>query len=290
MATTEAVRAEDVRRVAHTAIFAQWGVASVVMVGSAASAGIAFDTLQEHWSIGVVTGLGVDLALASALIIGKRLREVGITTLWGTVLLWLTGGMTLCLNSGAAAATGHWILAVAHAFLPVLLVVLCEFGSEAQLKLYRLEAQTSAQEQSDQAQRLVSEHQRREAQTRAAVERSRADELERLRHEEEVAAMRARITAAAKPAVEPAVVVAPQGGRKPQSKAAKGRGRRQTLDVAVLARHARLILAKEELGTRELASRLSAQLGAEVNRYWAQKAKDRIAEEDAARPALTVAR
>lgn len=188
-----AVRAEDVQRVASTAAFAQWGVGAVVMVGSAASAGIAFHALHEHWAIGVITGLGVDLALASALIIGKRLREVGITTFWGSVLLWLTGGMTLCLNSGAAAATGHWVLAIAHAFLPVLLVALCEFGAEAQLKLHRLALQAAAEEQSARDRQIAADRarydadqsqvlaQRREQQghlERVTKDRARAAELE----------------------------------------------------------------------------------------------------------------
>lgn len=141
------VTAGDVARVGRTATVAQWGVAVVVMAGSAAAAGTGFGYLGEHWAIGVITGLGVDLALASGLVIGRRLRAVGVTTTWGTVLLWLTGAMTLCLNSGAAALTGQWVLAVAHAFLPVLLVVLCEAGSEAQLKLHQLAHQTATAQQ-----------------------------------------------------------------------------------------------------------------------------------------------
>ncbi|MGH8572823.1 MAG: hypothetical protein ACREX8_09630, partial [Gammaproteobacteria bacterium] len=137
------VTVEDVQRTGRTTTVAQWGVAAVVMVGSAVSAGIGFGVLGGNRAVGVITGLGVDLALASGLVIGHRLRAVGITTRWGTVLLYLTAGMTLCLNSGAAALTGHWVLAVAHAFLPVLLVVLCEAGSEAQLKL-RLVAREAA--------------------------------------------------------------------------------------------------------------------------------------------------
>jgi len=147
--TTFTVTAEDVEHTARTVTIAQWGVAGVVMVGSAASAGIGFTALHEHWGIGVITGLGVDLALASGLVIGRRLRQVGVTTVWGTVLLWLTGVMTLALNSGAAAVAGRWVLAVAHAFLPVLLVVLTEAGSEAQLKLHKLRRETAAAEKAE---------------------------------------------------------------------------------------------------------------------------------------------
>lgn len=132
------VTCEDITRTGRIVTGAQWGVASVVMAGSAASAGLGFHALGEHWAIGVITGLGVDLALASGLIIGRRLRAVGVRTAWGTVLLWLTAGMTLVLNSGAAVIHHQWALAVAHAFLPILLVVLTEAGSEAQLKLLRI--------------------------------------------------------------------------------------------------------------------------------------------------------
>lgn len=155
----------DVERTGRDTTVAQWGVASVVMVGSAASAGIGFTALGEHWAIGVITGLGVDLALASGLIIGRRLRAVGVTTYWGTVLQWLTAAMTLCLNSGAAALTGHWVLAVAHAFLPVLLVVLCEAGSEAQLKLLRLRQDKAAAEH---AERVAQQREREQAELQRA--------------------------------------------------------------------------------------------------------------------------
>jgi hypothetical protein len=47
--------------------------------------------------------------------------------------------------------------------------------------------------------------------------------------------------------------------------------------VDVLVRHAQPILADEpDLGRRELANRLSAELRADVAPYWAQKAKDEI--------------
>jgi hypothetical protein len=143
------VRTEDVEDLGRTVTLGQWCVAAVVMAGSAASAGIGFSSLGEHWGIGVITGLGVDCALASGLVMGRRMRNVGIRTYWGTILQWLTAGMTLCLNSGAAAVKGDYALAAAHAFLPVILVVLCEAGSEAQIKLHRRAAQTAAEEQAE---------------------------------------------------------------------------------------------------------------------------------------------
>ena len=176
--TGYSARTEDIRRTGRTSTTAQWCVASVVMVGSAASAGIGFSHLGEHWAIGVVTGLGVDLALASGLVIGRRLRAVGVTTVWGTVLTWLTGVMTLCLNSGAAVVTGHYTLAVAHAFLPVLLVVLCEAGSEAQLKLHGL-AQTTAETERAQRQAQVAAEQARREVEQKRIDTERNEEKKR---------------------------------------------------------------------------------------------------------------
>lgn len=164
----------DVERTGRDTTIASWGVALVVMVGSAASAGIGFRSLGEHWAIGVMTGLGVDLALASGLVIGRRLRAVGVSTYWGTVLLWLTAAMTLCLNSGAAALTGRWVLAIAHAFLPVLLVVVCEAGSQAHLTLHRLARQAAVRDQAGREARLAVERAAREAeQVRVAAEHDR---------------------------------------------------------------------------------------------------------------------
>lgn len=174
------VTAQDVDRTGLVTTRAQWGVASVVMAGSAASAWVAFGQLGEHPAIGAITAVGVDLALASGLVIGRRLRAVGITTVWGTVLLWLTSTMTLLLNSGASAVTGHWVLAGAHAFLPVLLVVLTEAGSEAQLKLLRLQRDTTASELAAVDAQLVADRAAREAQQmehREAGHRRAAEEL-----------------------------------------------------------------------------------------------------------------
>lgn len=186
---------EDVESTGRDTVVAQWGVAVVVMTGSAISAGVGFGFLGEHPAIGVITGLGVDLALAFGLIIGRRLRAVGITTCWGSVLLWLTGLMTLCLNSGAAVLGGRWGLAVAHAFLPVLMVVLTEAGSEAQLKLHRLARERTAAQRAEQDARLAAERAEREAQQRQlraereeeARRLERGREIEAARHEREMA-------------------------------------------------------------------------------------------------------
>lgn len=140
----------SIRDVAHTGrivTVAQWGVASVVMVGSAISAGVAFDHFGEHFFIGFITGVAVDFALASWLLISRRLRAAGVTTAWGPVLEWATALMTLCLNSGASLLKGHYWLAFGHAFLPIVLVFLTMAGGEAQHKLHQLMTRKQTQEQ-----------------------------------------------------------------------------------------------------------------------------------------------
>jgi hypothetical protein len=308
--------AEDVERTGRDTTVAQWGVAIVVMVGSAISAGIGFHYLGEHAAIGVITGLGVDLALASGLVIGRRLRAVGITTGWGTVLLWLTGLMTLCLNSGAAVLTGHWALAVAHAFLPALLVVVTEAGSEAQLKLVRLRQQRLAEEQAARRAQVaveraavVAEQRRLDGQRQAErdrlervrAEQARVAELAEAQHQREMVERRqareheARQTVASLAsvlAIGAALRRRPGGSRprastglstasRPRSTTARtgrnGRGRSAAPDFTDLVARARPILVREpDLGRRELGNRLG------VPPYWAQKAKDAVAEQQRA--------
>lgn len=166
-----AVSLAEIERISQIVTVAQWSVASVVMGGSAMSAWTAFGQLGEHPIIGAVTAVGVDLALATTLAINGHLRRVEATTPWGTVLLWLTGLMTLLLNSGASAVEGNWPLAFAHAFLPALLVALTEAGSAAQMKLQRIKREAEATEQAAQETRYAADQARY-----AAEQRQRRDE------------------------------------------------------------------------------------------------------------------
>jgi len=77
---------------------------------------VAFDHFGEHFAIGFITGVAVDFALASWLLISRRLRAAGVKTAWGPVLEWATALMTLCLNSGASflkgqSTSGRWLIA-----------------------------------------------------------------------------------------------------------------------------------------------------------------------------------
>jgi hypothetical protein len=142
--------ADDVNRVGQVITIAQWGVAAVVMVGSAMSAWSTFGQLGEHPVIGAVIALGVDLALASALVVNQRLRALGIpNSTWGTALMWLTGLMTLALNAGADVVEQKWALALLHAFPPLLMVVLTEAGSANQLRVLRARRERESAEKAE---------------------------------------------------------------------------------------------------------------------------------------------
>ncbi|MGH4017863.1 MAG: hypothetical protein ACRDT0_01190 [Pseudonocardiaceae bacterium] len=186
----------SIRDVAHTGrvvTVAQWGVASVVMVGSAISAGVAFDHFGEHFAVGVITGLAVDFALASWLLISRRLRAAGVTTAWGPVLEWTTAAMTLCLNSGASFLKGHYWLALGHAFLPVVLVFLTMAGGEAQHKLHQLMRHKQAAEgakRDAEVERVRGEQlaeQRRVAAARESDNKARQAEADTARRQAELA-------------------------------------------------------------------------------------------------------
>lgn len=134
----------DVVRTGQIVTTAQWSVAAVVMTGSAISAGTAFGHFHEPFYMGFIIGLAVDAALASWLLISRKLRATGVKTAWGPALEAITAVMTLCLNSGASMLDKNYALAGAHAFLPIVLFVLSMAGGEAQHKLHGLLKQKEA--------------------------------------------------------------------------------------------------------------------------------------------------
>lgn len=156
---------DDIDATARDTTIAQWSIASVVMVGSAAAAGFAFDHLGEHGALGVITALAVDLALGVWLLISRRLRAVDITAYTGRVLEGVTLAMTLYLNVGSAlfrgidrsSDTARVLLGVAHGFLPIVLFLVSLAGAEAHHKLTKIKreaARNTAEEQN----RLREEH------------------------------------------------------------------------------------------------------------------------------------
>lgn len=130
--------AAALERTGRAVVAGTWGCAAIVMVGSAASAAVAYDFLGEHWGLGLATGIAVDVALCVALVGDRRLYAHGLSSNWGRGLRVTTASMSLVLNSGVAFATGQFFLAFLHAFLPILLVVLTEYGQDVLLQFTRL--------------------------------------------------------------------------------------------------------------------------------------------------------
>lgn len=210
---------------------------------------------------------------------------------------------TYVMNTWNAWASGSWSAVAAHSAPPLVVFAAAECRTAVQdllTECVRRAHAFASDRAEEKATRLHAEQAREQARrdetTREQVDRSQREELDRLAHDLEVATARAAIAAAEAPPVAPKVepaaeVVVATGraqGRKPRSSAAKSRSRRPALDVAVLADHARLIIADSpDIGRRELATQLSEKLQVEVPPYWAQKAKAALAED---RPSLTVAR
>lgn len=133
-----------------------WGCAAITMAGSAASAAVAYDYLGEHWGLGLATGVAVDIALCVALVGDRQLYLHGLSSHWGRVLRVTTALMSLVLNSGVAFAQGRYFLAFLHAFLPVLLIVLTEYGQDVLLQFSALTRKQDAAQQPAMTQTPVS--------------------------------------------------------------------------------------------------------------------------------------
>lgn len=169
----------DVERTGHIVTTAQWLVAAVVMAGSAYSAGLAFQHFQESFVAGFITGVAVDCALASWLLIARRLRATDVKTAWGPILEGATAFMTLCLNSGVSVLNEKYLLAFFHAFLPAVLFILSMAGGEAQHKLHRLMKAKEAEQQAEREAQIAVDNARYES-DRAARDAAKRDENARV--------------------------------------------------------------------------------------------------------------
>lgn len=124
----------DAERTAKAIVAGTWGCALVVMVGSAINAFLAYGALGDNRALGLATGLAVDIGLCVALIGDRRLYAHGLSSNWGRALRLTTASMSLVINTAIAVRDGHYLMAFLHAFLPVLLVVLTEYGQDVLLK------------------------------------------------------------------------------------------------------------------------------------------------------------
>jgi len=114
------------------------------MAGSATNAVLAYGALGDNRLLGLATGLGVDIGLCVALIGDRQLHLHGLTSHWGRTLRVTTLAMSLVLNVSIALREGHYLSALMHAFLPLLLVVLTEYGQDVLVKFTTLARDTTA--------------------------------------------------------------------------------------------------------------------------------------------------
>jgi len=249
------VSAGDVERAGRVVAFARWGVASIAMVGSMIAGGCAFDDLHEPAVFGVLIAFAADIALTSWLLVGSWLQALDIRLMMGVVLEGVCGAQSVFLNVGAVVFKGmsglsaRLMLAIAHSFVPVLMVLVSLAGGEAYLRLVRLRREREAAEK---AQRATEQRQREDTERRRAngelvdaqavfdraqeLRRAAGQETRRLEEERQEAARvraEAEAEAAATQAVREKLAV-------PQPPASVSHARRRTTTKTKVSVEARL--------------------------------------------------
>jgi hypothetical protein len=113
------------------------------MLASAINAALTYGALGDAPGLGLATGIAVDIGLCVALIGDRQLYAHGVRSGWGRALRVTTATMALALNVGIPLRAGHYYAALLHSFLPVLLVVLCEYGADVLLTFTALDQKTN---------------------------------------------------------------------------------------------------------------------------------------------------
>jgi len=121
-------------RIGRIVMVGLWLDAGIVMSASAVNGGRAFVALGEPFAAGLALGVAVDVALAVALWGDRALHLAGESSPWGRVLRVTTALMSGALNCSVAVWSGHYGVAVFHAFLPLLLILLTEYAQSSTLK------------------------------------------------------------------------------------------------------------------------------------------------------------
>lgn len=134
----------DAERTAKAIVAGTWGCALLVMAGSATNAFLAYGAIGDNRALGLATGLAVDIGLCVALIGDRRLYANGLSSNWGRGLRLTTAVMSLILNTAIAIREGNYLMALLHAFLPILLIVLTEYGQDVLLKYTKLRRDVEA--------------------------------------------------------------------------------------------------------------------------------------------------
>lgn len=141
-------------RTADLVVRLVWVDAAITMATSAANSAWSFSKLGHPWPAGLAIGLAVDVALAAALLGDRELASTGRTSTAGRVLRVTTAAMSLALNSAVSVLLAitvdprYWLLAVFHAFAPILLIVLTE-AAQSYLLGFHAAARAAASSRTD---------------------------------------------------------------------------------------------------------------------------------------------
>ena len=145
-----------------------WADAVLVMAASAWNGGLAFEALGQHIGEGIALGVAVDVGLAVSLIGDRALHLQGKSSNWGRALRLTTALMSLALNCGVSLWLGHYGVAIFHAFLPILLVLLSEYAQDTTLKYGEIAEEREAAEKAERDAQLIADRAAWEAQQAAA--------------------------------------------------------------------------------------------------------------------------
>lgn len=146
MAAQQPAAVPALERTGQRIVAGTWGCAAITMAASAANAALTYGALGDNRALGLATGVAVDIGLCVALIGDRRLYTHGLSSNWGRALRITTAIMSLILNVGISLRDGHYFAALLHSFLPVLLIVLCEYGQDVLLQLTALRRRLEAEQ------------------------------------------------------------------------------------------------------------------------------------------------
>ncbi|HEX2300992.1 MAG TPA: hypothetical protein VHH34_21200 [Pseudonocardiaceae bacterium] len=295
------------RRVDHTrtsriVLTGLWADAVLVMAASAWNGGRALAALGDPFGFGVLLGFAVDVGLAVALVGDRALHLAGRVEPWGRALRIITALMSLALNCAVAAWLGHTGLAVFHAFLPVLLILLSEYAQSSTLQFGEIAAEHAAAVQAEQdaklaeeraaweteqaqraaerreregAEQAIRDERRRDQEAEAARRRESAEQerVQREHQQQQLAGLLAAQAVLGARLSQPRPQSAP--GARQRHTPARARStrqarRQQTPDLARLVEQARPLVLGEGLGRSELARRLR------VSEHWARRVIEQL--------------
>lgn len=147
----------DHARTGRIVLTGLWADAVLVMASSAYNGGEAFVALHQPQGQGIALGVAVDVALAVALVGDRALHLEDRTSAWGRALRIVTAAMSLALNCGVTLWQGHLGVAIFHAFLPVLLVLLSEYAQDITLQFGEIADEYKAAEKADRDAQLTAD-------------------------------------------------------------------------------------------------------------------------------------